>query len=186
MNSVLKRMLYHPLKKIALRIEHYKDWKYVWIGRQRARYLRLVLAECGTHFTVYGKPTIYEPQKIHIGNHVTINNLCQISPRAEVYIGDHVTMSRGSQITAGTHDTNRWVNEEYKKHIHTQGEVHLAEGTWLCINSVVLPGVSITGKGVIVAAGAVVTHDITEDYVVVGGVPARIVKYLKNDDTKRN
>lgn len=41
-----------------------------------------------------------------------------------------------------------------------------------------LPGVDISGKGVIVAAGAVVTHDITEDYVVVAGVPAKVVKRL--------
>ena len=103
-----------------------------------------------------------------------------------MYIGDYVTMSRGAQITAGTLDTNRWADGEYKKHIHTQGEVHLAEGTWLCVNSVVLPGVSITGKGVVVAAGAVVTHDITEDYVIVGGVPARIVKRLKADFSKKD
>ena len=177
--AFIKKVLRKPCAFFARRHEKYKDWKYIWGGKMRAHYLKLVLAECGPCLTINGKPTIYEPHKIHLGNHVTINNGCQISPRADVYIGDHVTMSRGSQITAGSLDTENWAEGNYLKREHTQGEVHIAEGAWLCINSIVLPGVRITGKGVIVAAGAVVTKDITEDFVVVGGAPARIVKDLK-------
>ena len=55
----------------------------------------------------------------------------------------------------------------------------IGEGTWLCVNSIVLPGVKISGKGVVVAAGAVVANDIDEDYIVVGGVPARKIKQIK-------
>lgn len=176
---MLKRLLLGAAKKIARFMERCKDKRYYRQGKWYAIYLRLVLAECGTHFQVSGKPRIDEPHKVHIGSHVTINNLVQICPRAEVYIGDYVTMSRGSQITAGSLDMNCWTDERYKEHVHTMAPVHIGEGTWLCVNSIVLPGVSITGKGVVVAAGAVVTHDITEDYVVVGGVPARIVKRLQ-------
>lgn len=42
---------------------------------------------------------------------------------------------------------------------------------------IILPGVHI-GNGVIIGAGAVVTKDIP-DYAIVGGVPARILKYRK-------
>ncbi len=174
----MRKTLLKPARIVARRIAAFAAWKYKWSGKLRAKYLKLVLAECGSHLTVYGKPLIFCPSKIHVGNHVTINNGCQISPRAEIFIGNYVTMSRGSQITAGTLDTNHWVDEQFKAHIHTQGEVVLGEGTWLCVNAIVLPGVHITGKGVIVAAGAVVTHDISEDYVVVGGAPAKIVKKL--------
>ena len=183
--SVIKKILLKPARFVARRIEKFKDWRYKWMGRQRARHLRLVLADCGTHLKVNGKPTVFSPHKIHIGNHFTINNGAQISPRGEVYIADYVTMSRGSQITAGSLDSTKWINEQYKEHIHTQGDVYIGEGTWLCVNSIVLPGVKITGKGVIVAAGAVVTHDVTEDYVVMGGSPARIVKHLQTAENEK-
>ena len=89
-------------------------------------------------------------------------------------------MSRGSQITVGQLDLSKWIEEEGKVRSHIEPPVYIADGCWLCINSIVLPGVKITGKGVVVAAGAVVASDITEDYVLVGGVPAKIIKKLNN------
>lgn len=52
--------------------------------------------------------------------------------------------------------------------------VHI--GAWCDVgtNAIILPGITI-GKGAIVAAGAVVTHDV-EPYTVVAGVPARFLK----------
>ena len=88
-------------------------------------------------------------------------------------------MSRGSQITAGQLDIGLWMKERDKVHSHESKPVYIADGTWLCINSIVLPGVTISGKGCIVAAGAVVTNDIDEDYIIVGGIPAKKIKNIK-------
>lgn len=162
--------------------EHWSDYRYRAIGYLRSRYYRKRLRKCGDNLTVNGKPLLFELNKISIGNHVTINNGVQISPRGSVTIDDYVVMSRGSQIIAGQLDTSKWVEEGYKGVPHVGLDVHIGEGCWLCVNSVVLPGVNITGKGVIVAAGAVVNRDITEDYVVVAGVPATIVKKLEKQD----
>lgn len=178
----IKARLYSLAKLLSKAWEAHREKKYYRQGCRYARYLRVASAECGSHLQVNGKPIIWNPEKIHIGNHVTINSTVQICPRGEVFIGDYVTMSRGAQITAGGLDMNHWVDEQYKEHIHTEAPVHIGEGTWLCVNSVVLPGVSITGKGVVVAAGAVVTHDITEDYCIVGGVPAKIIRRLSEQE----
>ncbi len=178
MRAFLKQLLDPILRAWAKWSQKRIDRKYAMDGRRNNRRLRYVLAECGDHLTVHGNPIVCSPEKVHVGSHVTLNGGAQICPRGEVYIGDYVTMSRGSQIISGTLDMDHWVQEGYKDHLHTQGDVYIGEGTWLCVNSIVLPGVKITGKGVVVAAGAVVTKDITEDYVVVGGVPARIVKRM--------
>lgn len=159
-------------------IWHVHHW-YNWGGNLRARFYRNLFAECGDNFSINGKPLIHEPEKIYVGSYVTINNGVQLCPRGRIYISDYVTLSRGSQIIAGELDMNYWADDKFKQHVHTQGDVFLGEGTWLCVNAVVLPGVRINGKGVVVAAGAVVTKDIDDDYVVVGGVPARIIKKLK-------
>lgn len=56
------------------------------------------------------------------------------------------------------------------------GAVVLQEGCWIGVGAVILPGVTI-GRNAVVAANAVVTHNVP-DRAVVGGIPARIIKQL--------
>jgi hypothetical protein len=61
---------------------------------------------------------------------------------------------------------------------HASGQdVTIGEGCWLGMNSVILPGV-VLGARTIVAAGAVVTHSFPDGGVVIGGVPAKVLKAL--------
>ena len=53
--------------------------------------------------------------------------------------------------------------------------VVISDDVWIGARVTILPGAKI-GKGVIVGAGAVVTGEIP-DYAVIGGVPARVIKY---------
>ena len=53
-------------------------------------------------------------------------------------------------------------------------DIIIGNDVWLCGGCVVTAGTKIT-DGVIVAANAVVTHDIAEPYVIVAGVPAKII-----------
>ena len=51
----------------------------------------------------------------------------------------------------------------------------VGDDVWIGYRALILDGVSI-GQGAVVAAGAVVTRDVPP-YAIVGGVPARVLKY---------
>lgn len=61
---------------------------------------------------------------------------------------------------------------------HEQGEdILIGEGCWIGMNAVILPGV-ILGPKTVVAAGAVVNASFPEGHVVIGGMPAKVLKKL--------
>lgn len=53
--------------------------------------------------------------------------------------------------------------------------IELGNDVWVGMNTLILPGVKI-GSGVTIASGSVVTKDI-EDYTVVAGNPAKLIKH---------
>ncbi len=174
---MVKRLIKGVFKIIGPWYIKMQQLNYVYHGIFLSLCFRTSFAHCGKNFRANGYPIIHDPQLIHVGDNFTINSGAQLCPRGMIYIGNNVTMSRGSQITAGGFNTSDWKNLRLKQIVpHMEGDVFIGDGTWLCINAIVLPGVRITGKGVIVAAGAVVVNDITDDFVVVGGIPAKIIK----------
>ena len=54
--------------------------------------------------------------------------------------------------------------------------IHVGNKVWIGSHVTILPGVTI-GDNSIVAAGAVVTHDVPENSIV-GGVPAKVLKKI--------
>jgi acetyltransferase-like isoleucine patch superfamily enzyme len=93
---------------------------------------------------------------------ITIGNNVMISPRVSFYAENHVY----SDLT-----------RPMKTQGVEKGEISVGDDCWIASNSIILSNVKI-GKGVIVAAGSVVNKDIP-DYAIVGGVPAKIIKYRK-------
>ena len=136
----------------------------------------------------------------HIGKNVLIDlPICFDNP-ANVYLYDNTHLSSGSYISTtnakfimkrysgasnnlmvrtGNHDmivgkfyrtiTNREKNKDLDKDVIVNDDV------WIGCNVTLLSGVNV-GRGAIIAAGAVVNKDVLP-YSVVGGVPAKFIKF---------
>lgn len=68
--------------------------------------------------------------------------------------------------------------EKFQERLHIPGEnysVHIGNDVWIGNNVLIMGGVKV-GNGAVIAAGAVVTKDVA-DYDIVGGVPAKHIRW---------
>ena len=115
--------------------------------------------------------------------YANIGRFCSIAGEASIGMGTH-TLNKLSTCPVFTERSNgtghSWCKESlefpYKK-------INIGNDVWIGKRVMVMGGVSI-GDGAVIAAGAVVTKDVPP-YAVVGGVPARIIKYRFTDNEIR-
>lgn len=110
---------------------------------------------------------------IKIGNNSGIGNRCIV--RGPLLIGDDVMMGPDVVILSGGHKFERKDIPMRLQGSPTQKETIIGNDVWIGTRAIIMSGVKI-GNGVIIGAGAVVTKNVP-DYAVVGGVPAKILKY---------
>lgn len=91
-----------------------------------------------------------------------------------IILQDNSILSAGVKILTHQDCGERPMAKFYPR---KEADVIIGENSWIGINVIILAGVNI-GKNAVVAAGSIVTHDV-EDYTVVGGNPAKLIKTLK-------
>jgi maltose O-acetyltransferase len=99
-----------------------------------------------------------------------------IYDNALVTIGNRVLIGPHVCICTETHDIDPLVRKECSSFAFP---IVIEDDVWIGARATILPGVRI-GKGSMVAAGAVVEKDV-ESRVVVGGVPAKVIRKLSNE-----
>ena len=109
---------------------------------------------------------------IKLGKHVFINTCCCFQDQGGIEIGDNVQIGHQTVIATLNHDL-----DPDKRWNMVPAPVKIGNNVWIGAHSTILSGVSI-GDNSVIAAGAVVTKDVPPN-VVVGGVPAKIIKTIQ-------
>lgn len=91
-------------------------------------------------------------------------------------IGEKVMMGPDVVILTHTHNIDR-TDIPMGDQESRVAKVTIGNDVWIGMRSIIMPGVRI-GNGAVIGAGAVVTKDVP-DYAIVGGVPAKVIKYRK-------
>ena len=116
---------------------------------------------------------------------VTVGNFSCIGADCVVGVGQHPTnyLTYHSifykQGNWGWHDD--WI--KYPKGFQEQAHITIGNNVWIGQKVVIMDGVTI-GDNSIVATGAIVTKDVPH-YSIVGGVPAKVIKTLFNDEMRK-
>lgn len=120
------------------------------------------------HFTssITGDIVVADDVKLQFA----ISGGCYVQGINGVIIKRNTLIAPGVKIISANHDISRI-------HSHRrEGPIIIEEDCWLGANAVILPGVRL-GRRCIVAAGSVVNKSF-EGTCIIGGVPAKVLKYL--------
>lgn len=122
-------------------------------------------------------PELIKPDT-RIGNFVSIAGNVQIGP------GNHptsfLTTSPFTHHFRAVHELNTAVKEKTDE-LTNKIPVNIGNDVWIGANVVIMNGINI-GTGAVIGANSVVTHDVAP-YEVVGGVPAKNIKYRFDAET---
>lgn len=145
-------------------------------------------------FGNYDKTTVigdgcffYNPSNIFLGDHVNIGSDATLyAANASIVIKKYFVSAKGLKISTGQHERRigrflASITEKEKNHqIGLDEPVIINEDVWAGFNVTIMAGVEI-GRGCTLAAGSVVTKS-TPPYSIVGGVPARFIKFYWSID----
>lgn len=115
-------------------------------------------------YTDFGK-------NIYIGENVFINACCQFQDQGGIWIGDGCLIGHNVVFATLNHNLN-----PEKRQLCIPNKIELGKNVWIGSNSTILSGVKI-GDNAVVAAGAVVNKNV-EANSIVGGVPAKFIKWI--------
>lgn len=111
---------------------------------------------------------------LQIGKNVFINSGVTFTDLGGIQLADRVLIGPNATLVSVNHplDPADRRNLELKP-------IKVDTNAWIGANATILPGVTI-GENAVVAAGAIVTKDVPAN-TVVAGVPAKVIKKIKED-----
>ncbi|MBL8120850.1 MAG: acyltransferase [Anaerolineae bacterium] len=115
----------------------------------------------------------YYKNEMRLGDQCWVGQQCFFHSAGGITLGARVGVGPGVKIITSVHDE---VGRETPVLFSPLrfAPVVIEDDADIGINAVILPGVTV-GRGAIVGAGAVVTHDVPA-YAMVAGVPARVLR----------
>ncbi len=149
--------------------------------------IRKSFAEYGRNVRIPRGSNILGNKNMYLGNNVLFGARTTIfTTGAKLIIKDNVIFGPNVTIITGDHRIDvpdkpmLFVTEKLPEN---DQDVVIEEDVWIGANSIILKGVTV-GTGSVIAAGAVVTKDVPP-YAIVGGNPAKVIRYRFEDKNKQ-
>lgn len=147
---------------------------YIPIHFIRCFFYRTAGVKMGKGSTIHMGCNFFKPSGVSIGEDTIVGDHAFLDGRAPLRIGSHVAIASQVLIYNSEHDIQ---SDDFQA---IEEPVEIGDYVFVGARAIILPGVKI-GRGAVVASGAVVTKDVP-DFIIVGGVSAKIIGERKIRD----
>lgn len=155
-----------------------------WINRFRLRTLQFKWIRANKDNETIPM-TRFNPKTVRVGKGSYGElNVVSFGDKTKLTIGNYVSISEEVTFLLDVeHYTDRISTypfrvkmlKECKFEAFSKGDIIVDDDVWIGYGATIMSGVHI-GKGAVIASGAVVVKDVPP-YAIVGGVPAKVIKY---------
>ncbi|UPQ85122.1 sugar O-acetyltransferase [Ignavigranum ruoffiae] len=165
----------HQLSQDALKLTMKMNHDYHTEDEIRELMSQLTGSKIDQSFSMF--PPFYTDcgKHIKIGKNVFINTACMFQDQGGIEIGDGVLIGHNVMMATLNHS----MSAKNRANMIPK-PIKIGNNVWIGAKATICPGVEI-GEGAVIAAGAVVTRNV-EKHTVVGGVPARLIKRIENEE----
>lgn len=131
--------------------------------------------------------------EVQVGSYTFIGENVVLGPNIGK-IGKFCSIGGGTIIGPNNHPINKlsssavfysksWgFSKHHLKDLYNSKKVKIKNDVWIGYNAIITGEVTV-GNGAIIAAGSVVTKDVP-DFAIVGGVPAKIIRFRFDESTR--
>lgn len=135
--------------------------------------LKTLAKSCGDNVSIHPDVYLFSVSQLTLGNNVSIHPMCYIDASGEIDIGSDVSIAHATTILSTTHTFDSLDVPIKDQPIEKQKTV-IEDNVWIGAKVTVLCGNTVC-SGSVIAAGAVVTHNVPAN-TVVAGIPARVIR----------
>lgn len=129
--------------------------------------------------------TIFDMNTVDVGDYSYGElNIVSFDNKTNLHIGKYVSIAQNVTFLLDVeHHTDHLMTYPFKAKIllypqpetFSKGDIVIDDDVWIGYGATIMSGVHI-GQGAVIAAGAIVVDDVNP-YAIVGGVPAKVIKY---------
>lgn len=127
---------------------------------------------------------LFDIKKVHVGKETYGGLKVFNDTNSSLYIGSYCSIAENVVFLLGhEHHISRISTYPFKQKLEltherdafSKGNIVVNDDVWIGYGATIMSGVQI-GQGAVIASGAIVTKNVPP-YAIVGGVPAKIIKY---------
>lgn len=136
------------------------------------------------NYRIHARASIRNAKNIYLGSNVRITMDCCIwaEKNSKILLGDNVLIGPGVMMFTGNHGiSDSGIPITFQE--RTEADIIIGNDVWIGANSVITSGVKVN-DGAVIAAGSVITKGVPSK-AIVGGVPAKLIKF-RSDSTPKD